>query len=121
MLTKILLIVAMIAALVAATRISRGAPAKENVQPASRLARNAPRLVAYGIAAAIMITTGLIYYVGYREETKIMTIRVVNTATGESTLYEAYQGNISERRFETVDGRVVTVADIERVEVLGSR
>jgi hypothetical protein len=46
-----------------------------------------------------------------------MTIRVINTSTGEIGSYRAYQSMIRGRSFVTLDGRTITVSNAERVEI----
>ena len=47
----------------------------------------------------------------------MVTIRVVNSQTQEVVTYHAQRGKIRGRHFETLDGREVTVAEVERLEM----
>jgi hypothetical protein len=43
---------------------------------------------------------------------------VINIDSGQSATYRAYRGDVEGRRFETLDGRIVTLADAERMELV---
>jgi len=53
-------------------------------------------------------------WLGTRE---VVSVRVVNANTGTSISYRAYRGDVGEHGFTTVDGRSITLAEIERLEV----
>ncbi|KRT56502.1 hypothetical protein [Candidatus Endoriftia persephonae] len=76
-----------------------------------------PRLAAYGLVIFMILVSSLFLYLQWRDEYRIVTVRVVNTQTGESLIYEARRGDVEGRHFETLDGRVITVADVERIEM----
>ena len=51
---------------------------------------------------------------------RILDIRVIGSG-GEVTTYRAYKAEVRGRRFSTLDGREVTIADSERIEITESR
>lgn len=75
------------------------------------------RLVAYLFLAVAMATGSAVFLMEWFDDRRVITIRVINSGTGEAAVYQAYKGKIYGRRFETLDGRVVTVADVDRVEI----
>ncbi len=77
-----------------------------------------PRLVAYIFLGVVAASGGLIYWLEWLDDRQVITIRVINSRTGEAVTYQAHKGKIRGRRFETVDGREVTIADVDRVEML---
>ena len=46
-----------------------------------------------------------------------MQILFINSHTGSEQSYHVYQGDINGRRFRTIDGRLINLADSERMEV----
>ncbi len=121
MLTKILftaLVIVIVAVLFRVrTRTVKSPPAAAAAQANSRFT---PQLIAYLFVGIILTVSGLIYYLHWRDEHRIVTIRVINSATGEAASYQAYRKSIEGRRFETLDGRAVTLGDADRVEMLES-
>ena len=59
----------------------------------------------------------IILFFDWREDYRVVELRVVNTNTGRAQEYRAHKGDVENRRFVTVDGRVVTLADVERLEM----
>ncbi len=53
----------------------------------------------------------------WRAEKRIMNVRIINARTNQETFYQARKKAIHMRTFETLDGRRVTLADVERMEV----
>ena len=75
-----------------------------------------PRLAVYGLL--FLLLAGSTFYLVHQwnEAYRVVSLRVINSSTGEVVLYEAYKGDIEERSFLTVDGRRVTLAEVERLE-----
>lgn len=76
-----------------------------------------PRLFAYVFLGLAVVTGSVVYYLEWLEDRQVVTIRVVNSRTQEVVTYQAQRGKIRGRRFETLDGREVTVAAVERLEM----
>ena len=69
---------------------------------------------------ALIVIAGVAYLV-FSEVADVqreITLDVISTRTGESVRYKVQKGDIRGRTFRTVDGRTVTVADVERIEIL---
>lgn len=77
-----------------------------------------PRWVAYGITAIIVVTSVGITAYQWLSTGDMVSVRVVNGNTGQTTVYSAYAREVEERSFRTADGTVVRLADMERMEVL---
>ncbi|MBF0310268.1 MAG: hypothetical protein HQL56_12145 [Magnetococcales bacterium] len=79
------------------------------------MAHGHPRL----FVAGIVLLTGLGVYGWrhYQQAHAVVKVRVVNTTTQEVTLFEAPRNSVFRRTFHTVDGRLVTLSDVERMEI----
>lgn len=76
------------------------------------------RLLPVAVMVAVMAVAGFMFWLQWQEEHRIFTVRVVDTRTGEVTRYAVYKDDVQGRSFRTVDGRVVTLADVERMELI---
>lgn len=76
------------------------------------------RLLPYGLVAAALLIGALFYWMEWREEHRLFTVRVIDTRSGEIRNYPVYRHQVKGRSFETVDGRVVQLADVERMELV---
>ncbi|MEN8175473.1 MAG: hypothetical protein ABFS23_06900, partial [Pseudomonadota bacterium] len=74
------------------------------------------RPLAWGLVA--IMAAGAVLWLAWewRQDAEVVEVRVINSATGAETRYEARRGDITGRQFRTLDGREVTLADVERVE-----
>lgn len=119
MITKILFTALVVAVVFGAARF-RAKQVANAPAPAARKEAAGPsiRTMAYIIAAMVVASSAVIYVQAWMEDRQVITIRVVNTQTGETVSYDAHKGSISGRSFETVDGWKVTVSELERVEVV---
>jgi len=122
MLSKILLtlFVIIVAALVIGNRRRRGASIATQrphpplvVSPPSRVWR----WTAYGLAIVMILGSGLYLYREWREYDRVVTVRVIDTLSGDVVRYRARRKEVQERRFTTLDGREVSVANNERIEL----
>lgn len=77
------------------------------------------RLGAYLFIILMVLASGVMLYYQWRDNYREVTVRVINTQTGESISYRARYGDIEGRSFRTLDGRSVTVAATERIELGG--
>jgi hypothetical protein len=72
--------------------------------------------LAAGIALAAMAVGSALYVLeGWLDGQTRVRIQVVNANTGRITAYEARRGTIEGRRFTTLDGREIRLADVERM------
>jgi len=111
LLTGFVIVVLLTAARMRARRLAR-APAVESTAIGPRM-----RAVAYTVAGALVLTAALGYFHFWRGWHEEVTVRVINTETGESVSYRVHKGSIHQREFQTTDGWKVGVADTERIEI----
>lgn len=77
-----------------------------------------PRWVAYGITAVIVVTSVGITAYQWLGATDVVSVKVINANTGETTVYTARADEVGERSFRAADGTLVRLADTERMEVV---
>ena len=49
---------------------------------------------------------------------RVVSVRVINARTGAVVIYQAHNRDVEGRRFLTLDGRLVTLAEVERMELV---
>ena len=111
-------VVLLLAWLAIRTRLRAGIPlrASPTVRPPSGFARLLPTL-AYTAVGVMVAGTGLYFYQGWQAGREAVTVRVVNANTGVAVTYRARREDVSGRSFLTLDGRRVTLAEVERLEL----
>ncbi len=115
MLTKILFTAVVIGLVVAVYRIrgTRGTPraqGHDEYNPAGIW-------MAYGFVALLVAASSVWYFLHWRAEHRIVTIRVFQDGSSTPTVYRAHRNAIQGRVFETLDGRRVRLGDGDRVEM----
>ena len=119
---KILLTAAVIlgAYLVIRARMRRGReqPRVPAAQPREPLVpAGAMKAIAYGLVAVMMAGSLLWLYLDYEAGREVVTVRVINANTGQVTTYQARRADVGGRSFTTLDGRPITLADVDRMEL----
>jgi hypothetical protein len=80
------------------------------------------RLVRFAAVAAVFLMLagagGYLYY-QWSDSYQVVTLRVVDSRSGKAVTYQAYKGDVEGRSFLTTDGRQVTLAEVERLEIGG--
>ena len=126
MLTKILFTVLIVVAILLYVRHQETkrtaepaaqASSRPSPQTLTRTSSRLPLIAAYTALVLTLALGGLFYYLDWKEDHRVMAIRVINTSTGEIGSYRAYQYMIRGRSFVTLDGRTITVSNAERVEM----
>ena len=125
MITKILFTAAIIVVVLILVRVigSRKAAGQDgrliDITPTREGAKGRVGPVLMGMLALVVIA-GVAYVVfsEVADEHREITVEVINTRTGASVRYQVERGDIRGRTFRTLDGRTVTVADVERIEIL---
>ena len=114
------LLVIFVAMFYVRTRAQVQPPAVRVVRPGGRGTpkRSSVRMVAYALIVAIVSTTGFFYYRHWIAEREEVIVRVINTRSGATADYRTQRRFVRGRGFQTLDGRKVTVADVERIELL---
>ncbi|WP_078476097.1 hypothetical protein [Solemya elarraichensis gill symbiont] len=116
MITKILLTIAVI--IVVMLMFRRKAP-RSGPQTIEATNDNKRALkIAAVVAVGVMIAGAALWMLtSWRDATEIVEVRVVNSQTGDSVLYQAHRNDIDDRSFRTVKGVRVVLAETERLEV----
>lgn len=117
MVTKIIFTLAVIALVVVLVRFRQ--------RPAHRPAAKPPTAVRSGwfkgvaIAVVVVMLAGsvVILYLHWRDSHQVLQVKVIDSRSGRVSEYQVYRGRLGERGFETLDGRRVTLAETERLEV----
>ncbi|MBF0153031.1 MAG: hypothetical protein HQL64_04745 [Magnetococcales bacterium] len=91
-------------------------PGLKRAAAARFVGRHGSRLPWIVGVVVISLTLGA-FYRSWRDSEKILQIRVINASNGQITHYEAHKKQVHMRTFQTLDGRLVTLADVERMEV----
>lgn len=119
MITKILLTAFVILAALMFLR-HKGAETRKE-QLAREAEQAADRKMAMVIAAALVTLTlaisGWLYYSHWQDEHRLFQVTVINTLTGGEKNYQVYQSDIDGRSFRTIEGRLISLSDAERMEV----
>jgi hypothetical protein len=92
-------------------------PRRERADAAAAGFQPTPRQIAYGLVAVLAVTSVGVSFLHWQGTQEVVTVRVVNTRSGETTTYQAHRSDIGPRSFRTLDGRRVTVAEVDRVEI----
>lgn len=126
MFTKLLLLTLVILGVWVAFRVRTAPPTKPRhprpTLPTRRgwLPAGAPRALAYGLVSVMFAGTGLYLFEGWEAGRRPVTVRVINANTGGVVTYQVSPKDVTGRSFRTLDGRQVTLADVERMEVSAS-
>ncbi len=121
MVTKLLLTVLVIVGMLSYVRHRTGARPQQRrplrvAAPASyrRLVPAVLLLCALGVGAGM-------FWLQWREANRVYTVRVIDTRSGEVRRYLVHRKGVQGRTFETIDGRRITLADVERMELSRGR
>ena len=123
MLGKILLTLAVIlgAWLVIRQRLQGRKPAPPPPPTRPLLPPAVVRAFAVGLVAVMVSGRLLWLYLDWESSRGLVNVRVINANTGEETSFQARRQDIGERQFTTLDGRHVTLAEIERMVLEDAR
>ncbi|WP_275096791.1 antitermination protein NusG [Sedimenticola hydrogenitrophicus] len=92
------------------------APVLNATMDARQGRRRITQLLAAGAVFLMLAGAGLYLYHQWSDAYQVVTVRVIDTRSARVTAYQAYKGDIDGRSFVTTDGRVVTLAEVERLE-----
>ena len=121
MITKLLLTLGVIMVMIMVIRgQSRDRKTPATTPPPSRQQskQSTTRTTAWfliGVFVILSFTYSAWQWFGMRE---IVTVRVINSNNGDSVSYRAYRGDVDEYGFTTTDHRSITLAQIERMEII---
>ncbi|WP_199930529.1 hypothetical protein [Sedimenticola thiotaurini] len=75
------------------------------------------KFLAAGVVALMLAGAALYLYHQWSDAYQVVTVRVIDTRSDRTTSYQVYKGDIDGRTFVTTDGRTVSLAEVERLEV----
>jgi hypothetical protein len=76
------------------------------------------RLALSAVLTLMVVGSSLHLYTGWQREHEVVLVQVVNANTGQVMSFEALWGSVDDRRFQTIDGREIRLADVERMIVV---
>lgn len=76
------------------------------------------RFAVYGVVGVLLLVSGAVYFYQWQQAHRVITIRVIDSASNHVTVYQAYQKSIKGNRFESLDGKTVVLGEAERVEYI---
>ena len=77
------------------------------------------RTASYLFLFFMVVVGAALYYYRWLDDHQLITVRLYSTDQANPASYEVYKFQLAERSFTTVDGRVITVAGSDRMEVIG--
>ena len=77
------------------------------------------RTASYLFLLFMVLVGAALYYFRWQDDHKLITVRLYSADQADPASYEVYKYQLAERSFTTVDGRAITVAGSERMEVIG--
>jgi hypothetical protein len=91
-------------------------PSRSQRLPRHRTVRE--RMIPYLLIAVVLIIAATTVWWEWQDRHRVYTLRVVDTRTGDVENYPVYRDGVRGRGFTTIDGRVIQLADIERMELV---
>lgn len=76
------------------------------------------RMIPAALLLGLLATVTFTLWLQWQDAHRVFTARVVDTRSGEIRTYAVYRDDVEGRRFTTIDGRVITLADVERLELI---
>jgi len=118
LLTKILFTLAVILVVALVFRV-KSTPAKSaaTARPAPSKGGVSAAMVAYTLLGLVIAISALVFVLHWQDQHRVIDIQVTNSQ-GEALKYQAYKKAIEGRRFTTIDGVSVDLADSDRIEIL---
>ena len=117
MLTKILFTVAVIVVVLLIFQARFRKSVQQVPQKISGSTSRGSKVAIYSVVAALVLAGAGVFVYNWWLENTVVTIRVISP-TNEVVSYQAYRKDISGRSFTTLDGKMVTLGNSDRVEHL---
>ena len=119
MISKILITLAviMLCMWVISNRGGKQSQLREIANPQIEKRRRLMLISAIGFMVLMLIATASIIYFDIESESAVVTVHVVNTQSGKKTSYRTNRDKIQKDSFTTPEGRVIYIADVERIEI----
>lgn len=116
MISKILLTIVIIAGVVLLVKFRNRVPPQPTPAAPDETAQGFRWLALFAVA---LILAGSAFFIWqtWRDASEVLLLQVVDTRSGKVTEYQAYRRDVEDRVFRTVDGRRISLAETERLEV----
>ncbi|MCY4051788.1 MAG: hypothetical protein OXE41_01025 [Gammaproteobacteria bacterium] len=118
MLTKILFTIGVILVVILIFRTKANHSQSRSTDSDETTGSLSVKVVTIIVIVLLMGISSAIFFFQYRADNQIVNIRVIN-ADGESTHYQARQKSIKGRQFITLDERMITLGESDRIEMNG--
>ena len=120
MLTKLLFTIIVIVSvlLVYSARFRQSANVIQRTKSDTNKPNRTTRIVLYAFAGMIALTSCAFFVYKWRIDNTVVSIRVLSGSSENATTYKALQKDIKGRTFTTLDGRLVTIGEADRIELL---
>ena len=76
------------------------------------------RLLSVVVISLMILAAGVYIYVEWQQAREVLRVQVIDNRTGNSKEYRVIRGNLQDRSFQTMDGRIVKLADTDRMEIV---
>lgn len=76
------------------------------------------RLLSVVAISLMILAAGVYIYVEWQQAREVLRVQVIDNRTGNSKEYRVIRGNLQDRSFQTLDGRIVKLADTDRMEIV---
>jgi hypothetical protein len=77
------------------------------------------KFVAYGLASLSVVGSAIYLRAGREHGQEVVRVRITNAQTGNAVTRHARRGELAGRSFRTLDGRTITLAEADRMEMRG--
>lgn len=91
------------------------APERPARLPIPRIPARLLKTLAYGLLLLMLAGSGIYLYRDWSTANDVVELQVVNPYTGDIQRYKSRRGDIEGRSFRTLDGRVIRIAEMERL------
>ncbi|MGB5737501.1 MAG: hypothetical protein WBM40_23990 [Thiohalocapsa sp.] len=77
----------------------------------------AVKVVAYATVALMVFGSGFYLFQSWDRQHQVVEVQVINPYSGQVQRYEVRRGDIEGRTFRTLDGRLIRIAEMERLVI----
>lgn len=77
------------------------------------------RTGAYLFLVMMSCLAAALFYFDWRDDHSILTVNLHRDSEAQPVSYQVYKFQLQDRSFTTIDGRQITVASSERMEIIG--
>ncbi|HJP08273.1 MAG: hypothetical protein CL395_07020 [Acidiferrobacteraceae bacterium] len=116
MLTKVLFTLAVILVVALVFRTKSKPPKAVTAAPPAKGGISAG-MVAYSLLGLVIAISALVFVLHWQDQHRIINIRITDSQ-GATLSFQAYKKAVEGRRFTTIDGRAIDLADSDRIEIL---